>query len=121
LTGNPVPAMGLRELRAPTSANYVHPDHLGSTNVVTDQNQDLVQTLDYYPYGATRISNSTSTNEKRKFIGQFSNETNLSYLNARYYNPSQGQFISQDSFSAIRLPSPLNESYGRTCPAGRLD
>jgi hypothetical protein len=75
--------MGLRELRAPTSANYVHPDHLGSTNVVTDQNQDLVQTLDYYPYGATRISNSTSTNEKRKFIGQFSNETNLSYLNAR--------------------------------------
>ena len=34
---------------------YVHPDHLGSTNVVTDQNQNLVQTLDYYPYGATRV------------------------------------------------------------------
>jgi hypothetical protein len=26
---------------------YVHPDHLGSTNVVTDANQNLVQTLDY--------------------------------------------------------------------------
>src|SRR6266480_2087474 len=25
---------------------FVHPDHLGSTNVVTDQNQNLVQTLD---------------------------------------------------------------------------
>jgi uncharacterized protein RhaS with RHS repeats len=47
---------------------YVHPDHLGSTNVVTDQNGNLVQTLDYYPYGAIRITNSTSTNEKRKFI-----------------------------------------------------
>jgi YD repeat-containing protein len=54
------------------AVRYVHPDHLGSTNVVTDQNQNLVQTLDFYPYGATRISNSTSTNEKSKFIGQFS-------------------------------------------------
>src|SRR6516164_449782 len=30
---------------------YVHPDHLGSTNVVTDENANVVQTLDYYPYG----------------------------------------------------------------------
>src|SRR6516162_7554106 len=28
---------------------YVHPDHLGSTNVVTDENGSVVQTLDYYP------------------------------------------------------------------------
>jgi hypothetical protein len=35
---------------------YVHPDHLGSTNVVTDENDAVVQTLDYYPYGATRTS-----------------------------------------------------------------
>ena len=47
---------------------YIHPDHLGSTNVVTDENANLVQTLDYYPYGGTRISVATSTNEKRKFI-----------------------------------------------------
>ncbi len=45
---------------------YVHPDHLGSTNVVTDENANLVQTLDYYPYGGIRISVATSTNEKRK-------------------------------------------------------
>jgi RHS repeat-associated protein len=63
---------------------------------VTDQNQNLVQTLDFYPYGATRVSVSTSTNEKRKFISQFLDDSNLEYLNARYYNPAQGQFISQD-------------------------
>jgi RHS repeat-associated protein len=39
---------------------------------------------------------STSTNEKRKFIGQFSDESGLSYLNARYYSSDRGQFISQD-------------------------
>src|SRR6266540_4038754 len=69
---------------------YIHPDHLGSTNVVTDENGNVVQTLDYYPYGATRVSVSTSTNEKRKFIGQFTDDSGLDYLNARYYNSSQG-------------------------------
>jgi YD repeat-containing protein len=45
---------------------YVHPDHLGSTNVVTDENGNVVQTLDFYPYGGTRLSVATSTNEKRQ-------------------------------------------------------
>jgi RHS repeat-associated protein len=78
------------------AVRYVHPDHLGSTNVVTDQNQNLVQTLDYYPYGATRISNSTSTNVKRKYIGQFADDTNLIYLNARFYDPGRSQFITSE-------------------------
>ena len=77
---------------------YIHPDHLGSTNVVTDASGTVAQLLDYYPYGATRISSNTyPTNEKRQYIGQYSDTgTGLSYLNARYYNPQQGQFISQD-------------------------
>jgi RHS repeat-associated protein len=75
---------------------YVHPDHLGSTNVVTDENAALVQTLDYYPYGATRISVATSTRERRQFIGQFTDDSSLSYLNARYYDNGRGQFLSED-------------------------
>src|SRR5262249_55650531 len=69
------------------AVRYVHPDHLGSTNVVTDQNQQLVQTLDYYPYGGIRISNSTSTNEMRKFVNRFADQTGLDYLTNRYYSP----------------------------------
>jgi RHS repeat-associated protein len=89
---------------------YVHPDHLGSTNVVTNENGALVQTLDYYPYGATRVSISTSTNEKRKYIGQFLDDSNLSYLNARYYSSDRGQFLSQDStFLAIGNPNQLQQ------------
>jgi RHS repeat-associated protein len=75
---------------------YIHPDHLGSTNVVTDENDNVVQTLDYYPYGSTRISSATSTNERRKFIGQFTDDSTLSYLNARYYDGARGQFNSED-------------------------
>jgi RHS repeat-associated protein len=75
----------------------VHPDHLGSTNVVTDEGGNLVQTLDYYPYGSTRISDATSTNQLRKYIGQFADQqTGLDYLNARYYEPNRAQFVTQD-------------------------
>jgi RHS repeat-associated protein len=78
-------------------SRYVHPDHLGSTNVVTDASGTIAQLLDYYPYGASRVSSSTfPTNEKRQYIGQFADaQTNLSYLNARYYNSGQGRFLSE--------------------------
>jgi hypothetical protein len=49
---------------------FIHPDHLGSTNVVTDASATVTQTLDYYPYGATRISSGQNA-DSRQFIGQF--------------------------------------------------
>src|ERR1700730_15923893 len=101
-------ASGVATGTAQTS--FIHPDYLGSTNVVTDQNDNLVQTLDYFPYGATRVSVATSTNEKRKYIDQFSDDSGLSYLNARYYNPSQGQFTSEEPiFLSIGDPSQVKQ------------
>jgi len=79
-----------------TSTRFVHPDHLGSTNVVTDGSGSVVQTLDYYPFGTRRI-NSGSDVSDREFIGErFDESSQLSYLNARYYEGSRGQFLSQD-------------------------
>jgi RHS repeat-associated protein len=74
---------------------YIHPDHLGSTNVVTDVSGNISETTDYYPYGSTRIDTGSSV-VGRKYIGQFSDQSNLSYLQARYYDPSRGQFLSED-------------------------
>ena len=76
---------------------YIHPDHLGSTNAVTDQNGSLVQLQDYYPYGAARVSTSTyPTNEKRQYIGQFADaQTNLDYLMSRYYDSSRGSSLAK--------------------------
>jgi RHS repeat-associated protein len=93
---------------------YVHPDHLGSTNVVTDENDNVVQTLDYYPYGATRISTNSGTNEQRKYIGQFADQSGLSYLNARYMDPSRGQFTSEEPVVlAIGDPNQLQQITGQ--------
>src|SRR5262249_43490570 len=75
---------------------YIHPDHLGSTNVVSDENGALVETQDYFPFGASRIQVATSTNEKRKYIGQFTDDQpGLDYFNARYYSADRGQFVTQ--------------------------
>jgi RHS repeat-associated protein len=103
---------------------------------------NVVQTLDYFPFGGLRISVSTSTNEKRKYIGHFYDaESSLSYLNARYYSPDRGQFISTDlTFLAIGDPNRLKQltgldqqtfladpqqmngtSYGRDNPINRND
>jgi RHS repeat-associated protein len=81
---------------ASASTTYLHPDHLGGTNVATDENGEVVQTLDYYPYGSQRIATG-AFDEQRRFIGEeFDGDTEFSYLNARYYQSSRGQFMSQD-------------------------
>jgi RHS repeat-associated protein len=77
---------------------YIHPDHLGSTNVVTNASGTAVQTLDYYPYGAMRINMSVGgADSQRKYINRFFDPgTGLSYLQALYYDTSRGQFLTQD-------------------------
>ena len=109
-------------------SRYIHPDHLGSTNVVTDASGTVAQLLDYYPYGATRVSSNTyPTNEKRQYIGQFADaQTSLNYLNARFYDSARGQFISQDPefWGTQRLTDPqsLNAySYAEDNPITRED
>jgi RHS repeat-associated protein len=78
------------------STTYLHPDHLGGTNVATDEDGEVVQTLDYYPYGSQRIATG-SHDSQRRYIGEhYDPETEFSYLNARYYQGSRGQFMSQD-------------------------
>lgn len=77
----------------------MHTDHLGSTAVVSDASGELTETVDYYPFGAVRHSVVTSGNtEQRKYIGQeYDAETELSYLQARYYDGKLGRFLSQDA------------------------
>jgi RHS repeat-associated protein len=79
------------------ATRYIHPDHLGSTNVVSDESGNIADDVEYYPYGETRINEPTyPTNAQRQYIGQFKDGNSLSYLNARYLNSQQGQFLSED-------------------------
>ena len=95
---------------------FYHPDHLGSTNVVTSATGTILHTLDYYPYGAQRINrNITATKANRQYIGQFTDSaTSLSYLQNRYMDPTRGQFMSQDlSHLALGNPAQLKQITGQ--------
>ncbi len=78
-----------------TTTHYVHPDHLGSTQVVTDESGAVELTKDYYPFGSSRVD-SGDASLSRGYIGQFEDGDDMSYLNARYYKSDRGQFMSQD-------------------------
>src|SRR5499427_4442185 len=114
-----------------SSTRYFLPDHLNSTNVLTDASGTVVETLDYYPYGSTRIDQTTNTfRENKQFVAQYSDpETNLSYLQARYYDGSNGEFLSEDPVflgdpkqQVLTDPQSLNSySYGNDNPTTKSD
>jgi len=111
-----------------STTRYFLPDHLNSTNVVTDASGTLIQALDYYPYGSTRISQTTGGfNEQKQYVGQYTDpETSLSYLQQRYYDGSKGVFLSEDptfwSNQNLADPQSLNSySYGNDNPINRSD
>ena len=63
---------------------------------MTDAVGAQVQRKSYAPYGAG-LSQATGYHEAKDFIGErLDEETGLLYLNARYYDPVLGRFISAD-------------------------
>ena len=112
-----------------TTLTFFHTDHLGSTSLTTDTSGILEELFDYTPYGARRLHEGTTTQVKT-FLGEYSDPSGLSYLNARYYSPVQGRFISQDSafwsgeYIALQLIDPQSwnsYSYARNNPIALLD
>ena len=101
-----------------------HLDHLGSTQAVTTPDGYLDQEIQYYPFGETKLDNQYgSLTQSNQYIGQnFDQETELSYLNARYYDGTRGQMLTQDpvflgagvdnKFTMILKDPQLQNSYG---------
>ncbi len=104
---------------------YHHEDHLTGSNVDTDDTGNLIQLLDYYPYGDTRLDEqSSSYANDYKFTGKEKDEdTGLYYYEARYYDSGIGRFISLDPwFGDIYDPQSLNKyAYVRNNPLKYVD
>jgi RHS repeat-associated protein len=89
---------------------YVHTDHLGSSTLHTEgedksthqgiryQKGEVIQKMEYAPFGTERLVLNASNEENPKFTGQTQDlETDLYYYGARYYDPVLGRFIQPDS------------------------
>ena len=77
---------------------FFHPDHLGSSNYVTDANGGSYEHLEYFPFGETWVEEASNTQRTPYlFTGkELDEETGLYYYGARYYDPRTSQFISAD-------------------------
>ncbi len=100
---------------------YMHPDHLGSTSLVTDQNGNVVEQTTYDEWGNVQTG---GTQTKYQYTGQEKDaDTNLNYYNARYYDPQTKHFTQPDDIIPnIYDPQSLNRySYVKNNPLRYTD
>lgn len=81
---------------------YYHQDHLGSSNIITDEDGNRIQLLEYTPFGTTWVNQGQDL-AKYKFTGKELDKTGLYYFGSRYHDPEIGRFIQPDSY--IQDPS----------------
>ncbi len=90
----------LEQIDGSTPTYYLH-DQLGSTRVLTNQAGTTTGTFTYSPYGNVAASNGTATTAFG-YTGAYTDPTSgLVYLEHRYYDPSTGQFISNDPLQTL--------------------
>ncbi|WP_437755251.1 RHS repeat-associated core domain-containing protein [Sorangium sp. So ce1389] len=91
---------------------YYHPDQLGSTQYVTDQDQQLSQHVEYLPSGELWADQTDSRFQNRQpylFTGkELDLSTGLYYYGARSYEPRLGVWLSPDPVLADYMAGRLN-------------
>ncbi|MBI3852883.1 MAG: hypothetical protein HY298_21725 [Verrucomicrobia bacterium] len=104
---------------------YYHPDHLGSSSVMTDRQGNRVEHYEYSGFGREQYKEPTSAFQvSNRYTGQVLDEdTGLYYYNARYYDPELGRFIQPDSMvPGAANPQNLNRySYVNNNPLNLTD
>ena len=92
---------------------YYHPDHLGSSSYITDLDGEVVQHIEYVPFGEVFIEERNNTwNTPYLFNAkEFDEETGMYYYDARYYDPRLSLWMSTDP---MEEKYPDISSYGYT-------
>ena len=96
---------------------YYHADHLGSTSYITNLDGEVVQHVEYVPFGEVFIEERNNTwNTPYLFNAkEFDEETGLYYYGARYYDPRLSLWMSTDP-AEEKYPGISTYSYCRNNP-----
>ena len=110
--------------------NYLHKDHLGSIQTITDENGKVVERLSFNSWGERRDPLSwlptlpPRSSIDRGFTGhEHLDEVSLIHMNGRVFDPLIGRFVSADPF--VQSPKDLQSlnrySYVRNNPLSFTD
>jgi RHS repeat-associated protein len=109
------------------TVTYVYTDPQGTPLAETDASGNITATFDYTPYG-TYAPNGTSTPGPNPngpgYTGHVNDpETNLVYMQARYYDPATGHFLSVDPVAPTsgNTPSFNRYAYANNNPILNVD
>lgn len=104
-TGEPIDYVPLGgrtiiQLKNPSST-FMHWDHLGSAVAGTDTSGLISWQEDYTPFGESR-QNPAGIQDNESYTGHIQDtDTGLTYMQARYYDPAIGRFLSTDPVGFI--------------------
>ncbi len=105
-------------------AYFYHSDHLGSSSLITDLNGEIVQHLEYVPFGGTFIDERRTANSWHTpflFSGKERDvETGLLYVSQRYQDEKYGIWYSVDQM-AEKYPNISSYVYCANNPVKYVD
>jgi RHS repeat-associated protein len=101
---------------------FYHSDHLGSTSYVTNLDGNVVQHVEYIPFGEVFLEEKNNVwNTPYLFNSkELDEETGLYYYGARYYNPRESVWLSVDPL-AEKYPSYSPYAYALLNPVKFVD
>lgn len=105
------------------SKHYYQQNVHGDITGLTDSNGQLVNRYEYDIWGNPAVVEEATENPFRYSAEFWDEDTSLQYLRARWYDPSQGRFINQDTYEGdINNPLSLNlYSYVHNNPIANSD
>ena len=110
----------------------MHKDHLGSVDVVTDANGNVVQRFSFDAWGKRRDVQWVAFTQSNPFDYELAKKVNRGYtgheqldpvglvhMNGRVYDPEIGRFLSADPFVQDITNSQAHNAYAGACPGPR--
>ncbi len=109
-----------------TTITFLHNDYQGSPIKMTDEagEEDILKFNMYAPYGERVYSGGDQSDTAKSYTGHVEDaESNLTYMQQRYYNPVLGRFMATDPlrFKEDNMNSFNRYAYANNNPYGFVD
>ena len=116
--------MSIARVRAGQGIYYEHSDHLGSAVAQTYTSGGIATRMRYTPFGLT-LDDPNLLKDQAGFTGHIKDSaTGLNYMQARYYDPVIGRFLSIDPVTFLDTGEPAyfnRYSYTANDPVNLID